>query len=180
MPNYGTPMAGICLATALFLCGLTGYPVTPAELPLADANMTAVPDASTFSPGDTFEVTGDGFRDGAAITISLYSDPLLLSEVVAAADGTMVAEVTIPPDAPPGNHTISAIGLAPSGDARALAMQIQVSSSGALPMTGLDTVGVLLIGLGLVVLGFVLIRSTVFGRPFLPSKGETAPVGPAA
>lgn len=180
MPNYGKPMAGICVATALYLCGVTGYPVAPAELPLAEESMTTAGNTvSTFSPGDTFEVTGDGFQNGAAVTISIYSEPRLLSEVVAGTDGTIAAMVTIPSDSPIGDHTISAIGLSPSGNARVLALQITVSPSGSLPLTGFDTLRVMLVATGLLILGFVLIRSTVFGRRLLPKSGETAPVGPA-
>ena len=170
MPNYGKPLAGICAATALFLCTITGYPIPPPELPLADAPLSS-PDGFVLDPGSEVEVTGDGFAPDAAVSISVYSTPLLLSEVVADVDGSISAVVKLPEDLALGSHTISAIGLAPSGEARALSLAVEVEPS-ALPFTGFDASLIVLSAIGLLFAGFVLIRSSVYGRPLLPERAE--------
>lgn len=168
MPNYGKPLAGICAATALFLCTITGYPIPAKELPLSDAQLSS-PDQLAFEPGSEVRITGDGFGANAAVSISVYSTPRLLSEVVADGDGSISAAVVLPADLEFGTHTISAIGLAPSGEARALSLAIEVGPS-TLPFTGFDATVVVVTAIGSLVAGFVLIRSTVYRRPFLPDR----------
>lgn len=168
MPNYGKPLAGLCTATALFLCSITGYPIPPPELPLADASLVYEGNV-VLSPGSEVEVTGDGFASGAAVSISVYSEPQLLNEVVADSGGAISAVVGLPSDLPLGSHTISAIGVAPSGEARVLQVVIDVGPA-TLPFTGFDTLLTVVSGLGLLIAGFVLIRSTVYRRRLLPER----------
>ncbi len=55
--------------------------------------------------GGTIVVEGRGFTPGATARVELHSDPVLLGEVVVAADGTFRLEATVP-DVPAGEHRI--------------------------------------------------------------------------
>ena len=170
MPNYGRPFAGLCVATALVICGLTGYPVAPDVLAQATGTLN-LEDGGSFMAvpsGSTFDVVGDGFGPGAAVTISVYSEPSLLAEVVADDAGTIRKVVQLPDGLAEGTHTVSAIGNSPDGDLWALQSEIVVVEADTLPFTGFSLVGLTGAGILLVIVGFALIRSTVFGRRFLP------------
>ena len=45
-------------------------------------------------------------------------------------------------------------------------------AGGALAYTGFDVVGMILIAVALIVLGFVLVRSGIYGRPLFPRRGK--------
>lgn len=170
MPNYGRPFAGLCVAAALVICGLTGYPVASNVLPGATGTLELDGGGSppAMPTGSTFEVVGGGFGPGVAVTISVYSEPRLLAEVVADATGSIATSVQLPSGLTPGTHTVSAVGNGPDGELWALQSEIVVSAADTLPFTGFSVVALTGAGILLMVVGFVVIRSTVFGRPVLP------------
>lgn len=164
MATYGKPFAGICVATAVFLCGLTGYPVPPEVLPTATGTFeTGV--SSTVAAGGSVELSGGGFLPGSAVSIALYSSPQLLSEVVADEAGRIYATVTVPTETPSGGHTISAVGLSATDEPHAIQVAVTIVEPDALPFTGGRLLVSMAGGLGLILAGFVLIRSAAFRRP---------------
>ena len=176
MPTYGQPLAGFCAATAVFLCGLAGFPVASELLPPATGGLVLTSESgaseTTLLPGAEVRLLGAGFADEAAVTISLYSDPIGLGTTTADAEGEIDATVTLP-DTLVGEHTISALGNAPDGSAHSLQATVSLertapAAAGTLAETGLRSAAIAATGLGMVVLGFALIRSTVYRRKFLP------------
>ena len=170
MPNYGKPFAGLCVATAIFLCGLTGYPLAPDVLP-PESGTLSMDGASTgtvVSTGGIVTVYGSGFAPTAAVTISIHSTPRLLAQVVADDAGTISALVQLPPDLEAGEHTLAALGNGEAGGVWSLQAEITVVDATALPFTGASVVGWTIAAFGLILGGFALIRSVGFGRRLLP------------
>jgi hypothetical protein len=172
--SIGKPVAGVCVSTALFVCGAAGYPQATAELPPASG--TLVLDQSTggspkaIAAGGSFVLTGDGFAGNAAVTLVVYSEPRELGRTVADATGRIDASVTLPADLT-GQHTVTALGNAADGTPRSLQAAVDVLAAGEtapgpgnLAYTGLSVAGLLAGALGLIVAGFALVRTAVFGR----------------
>lgn len=188
---YGKPIAGVCAATALFVCGVAGFPAPPATVPPSSAVLSlpgAIATGSTggapVAPGGSITLNGTGFEGNASITIAVYSTPRVLDHVVADSDGDVSATVTLPKDLS-GHHTLTAIGNGPDGTARALTAVLDISAApiaqkpannkasavaGPLASTGFATLSWTLGGLALLLGGFVLVRSTVFRRRLLPAR----------
>ena len=167
MPNYGKPFAGLCVATAILICGLTGYPVAPDVLPEPTGSLELGSEA-TLVTGSPFVLTGGGFADGAAVTISVYSTPRLLAEVVADGSGMISTMVELPDDLAAGTHTVAALGNSSDGGVWSLQSEITVVDATALPFTGFSVMAWTVAGILMLVGGFVLIRSVAFGRRLLP------------
>ncbi|MDX1450530.1 MAG: hypothetical protein R3246_15890 [Acidimicrobiia bacterium] len=167
--TYGQPFAGLCAATAILLCSLTGYPIAPSELPATtgtlDLNQPA--EEAFVTPGATIELEGAGFAPGAAVTVSVYSEPQLLAEVVADPTGKIDVVVRLPVGLAAGDHTLTALGNSTDGSVWSLQSEITVVDATSLPFTGASLGGWILAGLGSIVVGFILIRS-VAGRRLLP------------
>jgi len=66
--------------------------------------------SQTFSAG--------GFKVGTSVEFILHSDPIDLGSAVADSTGTATGTFTIPANTPPGEHTVSAQGVDPAGNAR--------------------------------------------------------------
>jgi hypothetical protein len=117
-------------------------------------------------------VYGTGYASDAAVNVSIYSSPVDLADVVADANGNVVASVTIPASLT-GPHTLSAIGNAPDGSARSLQASVNIvspapGSIGALPRTGIRVTALVTGGLGMILAGLVLVRTAAFRRRLLP------------
>ena len=91
----------------------TGSGTTPRPVPTAP--QFVLPETSApvielssleFAPGDTITIDVTGLRPEVAHEIELHSDPISLGSATTATDGTLHAEVTIPDDAPSGEHEI--------------------------------------------------------------------------
>jgi LPXTG-motif cell wall-anchored protein len=96
---------------------------------------------STPAPGDTIRVVFNGFKPGSDVTITLYSDPVVLGTFVSQrgefGQGVVEALVTIPLSTPPGQHRVVATGIDAKGQPRTVTQFITVSTaSGRLPTTG--------------------------------------------
>lgn len=173
--TYARPAAGFCVAAALFTCGATGFPDAPATLPPSSGQLVLGSNATTtLAPGATVQVSGDGFASMAAVTVAVYSTPSTLGHVVADSTGHVDATVQLPNDLT-GTHTLTAVGNAPDNSGRAIEAQVQITSAGTaitdgaqLAYTGFDATAWALGALGMLVTGFILIRTTVFRRRFLP------------
>lgn len=176
MPAYGKPLAGFCAATALFLCGLAGFPLAPDTLPPATGSLQLSVEAGrpvvTLAPGATVQLAGGGFADEAAVTIAVYSDPTGLGTTTADTGGEIDTSVTLPGTLV-GEHTITALGNAPDGSAHSLQATVTLARAvpavgSELPVTGLRATAVAAGGLGLIVVGFAFIRTAVYRRKFRP------------
>jgi hypothetical protein len=166
--SYGKPLAGVCLATAVFVCSAVGAPLLPESPPPANAPLTlpSTGGSTTLTAGGSVTIHGTGFAPHANISIGVYSSPTNLDAITADATGAFTDSVTIPA-AFSGSHTLVAEGDAPDGSARVLASPITVqaaSGSGSLPFTGLNTALLALSGLGLILAGFALVRAAALGR----------------
>jgi hypothetical protein len=64
---------------------------------------------SVVNPGDTVTVSGEQADAGAELSLQFFPGPRELATTTAGADGRWSAEVTIPADAGPGKHALSAV-----------------------------------------------------------------------
>jgi hypothetical protein len=165
---YGKPLAGVCLATAVFVCSAIGAPSLPGSPPPPNAPLTLTSSggSATLTAGTTVTMRGSGFAPNANISIGIYSSPIRLDAVTADATGAFSDAVSIPASFS-GSHTLVAEGNAPDGSPRVLSSSITVraaATSGSLPFTGARTALLALSGLGLVVAGFALVRAAALAR----------------
>lgn len=66
--------------------------------------------ASSVAQGGTVQLAGRGFGAGEVISLTLHSDPIHLTDVVADENGAFRVQVTIPANAEVGAHTLIAVG----------------------------------------------------------------------
>ncbi len=101
------------------------------------------PASASVAVGDSLGVTGGGFHPGETIQLDLRVGSILvpLQSVTADAAGGFTTTVTIPTDAPYGDHTIAATGAA---SARSFSSPLSVVGP-ALAATGVDTSPLLLV-----------------------------------
>jgi Ca2+-binding RTX toxin-like protein len=77
--------------------------------------------------GQGIPVAGGGFIRNGRIRVILRSEPVLLAETTADANGNVSLTVTLPVDTTPGSHTITLEGEAPDGTPRLVVYTIEVS-----------------------------------------------------
>ncbi len=65
---------------------------------------------SSLNAGDQAEITGCGFGGNQSLSVEFHSDPVFLGTTLSDAAGNYSMAITIPADAPPGNHTVVVIG----------------------------------------------------------------------
>jgi hypothetical protein len=116
-------------------------------------------DRSVVNPGDTITVSGEQADAGAELSLQFFPGPRELATTTAGADGRWSVEVTIPADAGPGKHALSAVSdgdvlatavvevRAPAGE---VAGESTSSSSGGLRL-GLLALGVAAVAIGIAV-----------------------------
>jgi hypothetical protein len=160
---YNRPLAGICLATTLFVCAANGAPAAPEESPPpADGELVidGYTDMIVLDAGDEIEIIGEGFHADGNTSLVLYSAPTTVDELVADAEGVVTATVTVPNVG--GEHTLVLIGNDPEGDALVLSVAVTIrgNPAGTLPATGAG-IGVLLaVAVALVIAGAAIVRGT--------------------
>lgn len=121
---------------------------------------------TTVFPGQTITITAGIFASGSTVTDTFFSQPVELGTATADADGIATLEGTIPLDATPGTHTITASGVAPDGSPLELSTTVTVladddgveapgagGTSGGLPRTGGESVPIARIGAALLAVG---------------------------
>lgn len=170
--TIGKPAAGVCAATALFVCGVTGFPTPPGSVPASEGNLSLGSGSSaTFAPGAKLQLSGAGFKSNAAVTVAMYSQPRQLGTTVASGAGAISTAVTLPTDLT-GTHTVVALGLAPDGTAHNVQARVTVAAGpgqiARLATTGANTAGMAAGALGMIVAGFALVRGARYRRPLLP------------
>jgi hypothetical protein len=169
--------AGLCLATALFICGVAGFPTPPSSVPASTGTLVLSTNGHgqvpTFTPGALIQLEGGGFADEASVTVAVYSRPTSLAQTVADGSGRVDVEVRLPRDLSPGRHTLVALGVGPEGQGVALTAPIRVANANAaaqLAYTGFDVLTYLAAGIFMVVLGLVLLRTGVMRRRLMPVR----------
>ena len=70
-------------------------------------------DANAVRPGDPLTISAGGFSRSSNVRIELHSEPVLLAEVVADANGSIEIEVEIPAETPLGDHELVVVGVEP-------------------------------------------------------------------
>ena len=112
--------------------------------------------------GGTTEIDGTDFLAGSTVKGWLFSEPTLVGEVVANADGSFKMLAAIPATVASGSHTIVVSGVRTDGNAEAIALGVTVAHApsagpgGTLPSTGASPQALLLAAFVLVALGTVL------------------------
>jgi titin len=129
-------------------------PVT--DLPLD----TSEGDISTAEPGAELVMIGSGYAPYSTVTLTVYSDPINLGTVTADAQGSFRQAVTVPAGLT-GSHSFVAAGVDPSGNPRALRLDVTVAAGsggddGSLPITGPAVLWLFVLGFGCAVAGVAL------------------------
>jgi LPXTG-motif cell wall-anchored protein len=155
------------IALAGLLVAATAAPVAAQQYP-PHPNIITV-SATCPTPGETLTVSAQTFAPSATVTISLASTPIVLGKTTANGDGVAVLGVTIPADATPGAHTITAVGPSAGGSDVGATLDLNAAITvcsaegaaapeGTLPRTGDDTsIPLAKLGLALAALGGVLL-----------------------
>jgi hypothetical protein len=116
---------------------------------------------SIVRPGDTVTVTGGGFAAGEQVEVWVHSDPQWVATATADAAGG-INQSFVFPDVPAGEHSIELRSISgvsvmsASFTVLAATRSGTTTTTGQLPVTGLQLGGVTLLGLGLVAGGLSL------------------------
>jgi titin len=81
--------------------------------------------------GKTMTITGSGYEAGSTVTLLIYSEPQVLTTVVADGSGNFTATVTVPAGLAAGQHTLVAAGVDRFGNTRYTTLAVTVSAPGA-------------------------------------------------
>ena len=76
--------------------------------------------------GSPVKVIATGFKSNSSVRVELHSTPVLLEEVISSADGEINEVVTIPGDAPEGEHHIVLEGVDDSNQPRTVEIPVDV------------------------------------------------------
>lgn len=77
-------------------------------------------------PGDPFTALAGGFKPFSQVQAFLESTPVLIGQATADANGNVFFQLTVPPDFPPGWHTLALVGVAPDDSPRRLTAAILI------------------------------------------------------
>ncbi|MBW3557406.1 MAG: hypothetical protein KY454_10785 [Actinobacteria bacterium] len=164
-------LAGLLMALASMPGAASAQ--TQTQYPVQESNLQT--DKTAVRPGEPITVTGGGFASNSNVTIRF--DTAVLGTTVTRDNGTFTTTVTIPANASPGSHTLTAVGTAPNGATRRLTSTIEVlgvaaARGGTLPRTGLASTLPLALGgvglLGIGTLAVVAARRRRSGSPDSP------------
>ncbi|MDD9371240.1 MAG: LPXTG cell wall anchor domain-containing protein [Acidimicrobiales bacterium] len=127
---------------------------------------------TTPTPGQTISIEGRTFAQGATVTVTLASDPVVIGSAAADASGVVSLQAAIPAATPLGQHTITAAGQAPDGSELSVSVSITVvaadgaadpdgaggaGGASSLPRTGDDaSIPLAKVGLALAAIGGVV------------------------
>jgi hypothetical protein len=141
--------------------------VSPLVLPVAtappDTNLpleTGDGDISSAAPGEELVMVGDGYAPYSSVTLTVYSTPIVLATVTTDGNGAFRQAVQVPEGLSLGTHSFVAAGVDPSGQPRALRLDLTVAEQssgggggGNLPVTGPAVLWIFVIGFGLTLAG---------------------------
>ncbi|WP_167132097.1 ExeM/NucH family extracellular endonuclease [Paramicrobacterium chengjingii] len=132
-------------------------------VPVDDSDLTAdveggISVPSTLVRGETYSVTVEG-EISAAVAVWLHSDPVLLSDGYVEVTGDGTVTVTVPAEAPLGEHRVAVV--TESGDVvgwqAVTVTDAGATASGDLPWTGTEALPLLIVALLLMALGGVVL-----------------------
>ncbi|GIJ74764.1 hypothetical protein Voc01_096810 [Virgisporangium ochraceum] len=136
-------------------------PEPPATPPATTLTLTADAD-NRVAPGQRLLVTGTGFAPFSTVTVTVYSEPVVLATATADGNGSFQVSVEVPDDLPAGRHAFVALGVDPQGQPHALRLDLTVPAAPAgddsLPVTGVGMILMVVTGLSLLAGGAVLRR----------------------
>lgn len=143
-------------------------PQPPAAPPATTLTLTTDQgDTTQVRPGQKLVVSGTGFAPYSTVTVTVYSEPLVLATVTADANGAFSVPVDVPAGLEPGPHSFVALGVDPDGQTHSLRLDLTVpspssavppSTGDSLPVTGAGLVLMVVTGLSLLIGGAALRR----------------------
>jgi LPXTG-motif cell wall-anchored protein len=138
----------------------TGAIPFPATVPASNGPLT--PAAGTTDKvvaGKPMTFSGTGYMPGSTVTVLIYSEPQVLTTVVADPSGNFTVTVTVPAGLAAGQHTLVAAGVDTLGNDRFMTLAVTVSAGGVatLAYTGTDVTVPAIAGLAAVAVGAGLI-----------------------
>ena len=107
-PQYYSHAASAADATPVVVS--SAGDTTAVDFDLASLSAEVTLSTAAVQPGGSVHVTGSGFAPGEPVGIELHSTPVVLASVAANGDGVVDTTVTIPADAPVGDHQIVLAG----------------------------------------------------------------------
>ena len=121
----------------------------------------------TLKPGDTVTISGAGALPLHSVIAELHSTPISLGSALVAGDGSFSFSVTIPANAPAGNHSLvvflagdtSTVAQAAIAVVIAAAAVVPAAVPGGLVRTGIDPAPAVTLALALMVLGGLAIAA---------------------
>jgi LPXTG-motif cell wall-anchored protein len=116
-------------------------PTVPATVPASNGDLVR-PAGETGSvvAGKEITLTGSGYLPNSTVTVAIYSDPQVLTQVVTDGTGAFTVTVTVPAGLTDGDHTLVASGVDASGAVRYMTLPITVTG-GLATATGPATAG---------------------------------------
>ena len=76
--------------------------------------------------GQNLAVTGSGFKPNSKVAVWIFSSPRSFGSVITDANGSFAAEIPMPDNVAPGNHTAQVNGQRKNGDIRSLNLGLEV------------------------------------------------------
>ncbi|MGY1702123.1 hypothetical protein [Geodermatophilus sp. SYSU D00766] len=117
-------------------------PIVPTTVPSTPLKLTTDQGADTeLSVGEKLTIKGEGFMPFSSVSVIIYSEPRVLTTVLADAQGRFEVEVTVPSDLPAGNHSLVASGVDPDGNEHFLRLDVTVDEAGAVAVTTASSSG---------------------------------------
>ena len=89
--------------------------------------------------GQSLAVTGSGFKPKSKVAVWMFSSPRSFGFVTTDANGSFAAEVPMPDNIPPGDHTAQINGQRANGETRSLNLGLEVGLEETPPATVIQT-----------------------------------------
>ena len=106
-------------------------PTPPAAPPATNLTLTTTEgDIKVAEPGQDIVFVGTGFAPFSTVVVSIYSAPTVLGTFTTDANGNFTAPVTLSEQMSAGHHTVVAMGVAPGGSPRSMALTVTVHAAG--------------------------------------------------
>lgn len=113
---------------------------------------------NSVTPPAVVQADFEGVAPNSSGTSKLFSDPIFLGTWTANSLGAVHTSVTIPANAPVGQHTLAFTGTDPSGAAVTFTAPLTINGSGSgLPLTGTQIGAASILGVGLLGAGTVAV-----------------------
>ncbi len=123
----------------------------------------------TVSPGGLVRLQTEGWAADTSVRIELHSTPVILGTFRTSPDGSLHATVRVPGSTPLGMHRIFVFGRASNNQSTSISAPIEVVAPPAvgrsdgtgtrLPRTGTEILLVAGLGIGLITVGTIMVRS---------------------